>query len=337
MKRIILAVFFMALALLVSCSTDVDLFADYKEVPIIYGLLDYNADTNFIKITHAIEGGDNALISANNPDLNNYPEKLDVRITEFRNGDSIRQFVLDTITIHNKQNGLFYAPAQKMYYTTEHLCKNTPGSHYTYRLTVAFPELTLVTDAAIVGSDSYSIKSTVADFSGGNKYVLFHPAENAGVYDATMSFTFLERRSFDSDSIPRTIRWHMGTYFDTDLVQNTIDGAYAIKYHRNDLYETLRNVLGDDTLVPGLRRYLTDYPIEVTITAGGENLSQYLIYNGTINTSMNPENNYSVIDGGYGVFSSKTTKVQKMRLGGTTVPELVNDTKWGFKYIGGSL
>lgn len=337
MKRIIFAVFFMALALLVSCSTDVDLFADYKEVPIIYGLLDYNADTNFIKITHAIEGGDNALISANNPDLNNYHEKLDVRITEFRNGDSIRQIVLDTITIHNKQDGLFYAPAQKMYYTTEHLCKNTPGIHYTYRLTVVLPEQTLVTNAAIVGSDRYSIRSTVADFSGGTKNILFQPAENAGVYDATMSFTFLERRTFNSDSVPRTVKWHMGTYFDTDLVQHTYDGAYVIKYHRNDLYEALGNFIGDDTLVPGLRRYLTDYPIEVTITAGGQNLSQYLIYNGTEYTSMNPGNSYSGIDGGYGVFSSKSTRTQKMRLGGTTVPELVNDTKWGFKYIGGDL
>ena len=116
------------LATLPSCSTDVDLLADGADVPIVYSLLDLDADTNYVKITHTMNANGTAF-NANNPDLANYPGKLDVRMTEFCNGDSIRQFIFDTITIHNKEGGLFYSPAQKLYYTTEHLSKNTPGKN----------------------------------------------------------------------------------------------------------------------------------------------------------------------------------------------------------------
>lgn len=39
-----------------SCSTEVDNYADYKDITIVYGLLESKADTNFIKITKAFLG-----------------------------------------------------------------------------------------------------------------------------------------------------------------------------------------------------------------------------------------------------------------------------------------
>ena len=108
-----------------SCSTDIDLYAEYKQMPVIYGLLDANADTNFIKITRAFYVQGDAYQVALNPDSSNYPGKLDVRLIEFCNGDSIREIILDTITVHNKKHGVFYAPSQKLYYTTEPLCMNS--------------------------------------------------------------------------------------------------------------------------------------------------------------------------------------------------------------------
>lgn len=334
MKRIILADFFMALALLVSCSTDVDLFAEYKDIPIIYGLLDYNADTNFVKITHAMGFHEDMGAAAQDPNLNDYPGKLDVFITEFRNKDSIRQIVLDTITIHNKQDGIFYAPAQKMYYTTEPLHKNTGGTNYTYRLTVKLPEQTVVADAAIVGTNDNPFRSSVVDFSGGTRVIMFNPVRNAGVYEARMAFSFLEQRTPNSDSVLRTIEWPIGTFFSIDLNHHLVDGACVISYAGYGIGPELENFFGNDTAVPGLTRYLSDYPFKVILTAGGENFAQYLLYNNSAHTSLTPENNYTVIEDAYGVFSSKTTRIGKMRPGGTTLPDLLH-TKWGFKYVGG--
>ena len=113
------------MAFFASCSTDVNIYADYKEFPIVYGVLDVNADTNFIKITRSFYVQGDPYESALNPDSSNYSGKLDARIVEYCNGDSVREFILDTITIRDKSEGLFYAPLQKMYYTTERLPMKT--------------------------------------------------------------------------------------------------------------------------------------------------------------------------------------------------------------------
>ena len=323
----------------VSCSTDVDLFADRKDVPVVYGLLDAQADTNYIKITHAIMPDDNPTNAAADPLQNDYPGKLDVRLTEFCNGDSLRQIILDTITIHNKQEGVFYAPKQKLYYTTEHLNPNSTSKHYRYRLTITLPDRTLITDTDMVGSDEFRIVSGTADFSGGYldkaaSFLLFLPAENAGIYDIAMSFTFYECRTFASDTVKRTIQWPMGSYYTTQLLHQMEADAYKVYYNHNVLFEELEEVLGDDTLVPGLRRYLTDFPITVTVQAGGERLAQYRYYHSV--EAFNGEGDITLMDGAYGVFSSKMTQTKRLRLGGTTLPELMYQTKWGFRMMGGN-
>ena len=108
------------LAIFSACSTDVDIYADYKDVPIVYGLLDYRADTNFIKITRAFCGTNDDPINAHEvaliADSSNYPGKLDARLVELKStiGSQYeptgREFVLDTMTIHDKEEGTFYSP-----------------------------------------------------------------------------------------------------------------------------------------------------------------------------------------------------------------------------------
>ncbi len=87
--------------------------------------------------------------------------------------------------------------------------------------------------------------------------------------------------------------------------------------------------------VSGVRRLITDYPIEVIIEAAGENLRQYIYLNDSTIGIAASDSEFLLIDGGYGVFSSKMTISRPIRLGGETVPELLEMTHWGFKFIGG--
>ena len=328
------------LLMLSACSTDIDLYADYKQVPVVYGLLDANADTNFIKITRAFHVEGDAYQAALNPDSSNYPGKLDVRLVEYCNGDSIREIVLDTVTIHDKAPGVFYAPAQKLYYTTEPLCQNASGKIYSYRLKVVLPERTLTTQTAMVGNSGYGIQSLGVNFS--KQYFgmvprkfLFRPATNGRFYQVTMSFTFLEQRTPDSDSVPRTMMWEVGIFNEEFCAQNAEDNVYAFPYRPEDFYKSLTAFLGEDTAIVGLKRYIGDYPVEVSIVAGGENLRQYVYNNDPSNGFALGDNEFSLIDGGYGVLSSRMTTKRAVRLGGETVPELVANCYWGFEFIGG--
>lgn len=341
MKRFFLLLYLPLFAFLFSCSTDVDLYADYKEVPIVYGLLDATADTNFVKITRALYvQGDAYQAAAANPDSSNYPGKLDARLVEYCNGDSIREIMLDTITLRNKEQGIFYAPLQKMYYTTEPLCVNGTDKLYSYRLKVVLPERTLTTKTDIVGNGGFDFQSLAVNFS--KEYIgmvprrfLYYPAVNATFYDVSMSFTFLEQRTPDDDSVPRTMTWDVGTFFESNLSSNMDGEAFIFTYRPEDFYASLDKFIGGDTNVVGLKRYIEDYPVEVTIAAGGEKLRQYIYENDPSYGFVGGNNEFTLIDDGYGVFSSRMTIKRYVRLGGETVPDLVKERKWGFKFIGG--
>ena len=157
MKKLFILLYLPLAMLFHACSTDIDLYADYKEMPIIYGVLDANADTNYVKISRIFSVEGDAYQTAQNPDSSNFAGKLDVRIIEYCNGDSLREIILDTITIHNKELGIFYAPEQKLYYTTEPLHFNGKKDHYSYRLKVVLPNRILTTKAEIVGNNSFGM------------------------------------------------------------------------------------------------------------------------------------------------------------------------------------
>ena len=340
MRKYLLVIIMAFLAAFTCCTTDIDLYADYKEVPVIYGLLDADADTNYVKITRVMSVKGDAYQMALNPDLSNYPGKLDARIVEYCNGDSLREIILDTITIHDKEQGVFYAPEQKLYYTTEPLHINDQKDHYSYQLKVALPDRTLTTKADMVGNSSFGLQSLAVNFSKEYfgmvpRQFLFHPAINGAFYQVSMAFTFLEQRTPDGDSVPRTMYWDIGTFSDDYFLYHTDGDAYVFPYRPEDFYAALKEFIQGDTAVAGLKRFIGDYPVEVRITAGGERLRQY-VYNNDVSSGFvlgDPE--FSLIDGGYGVFSSRTTIRQSVRLGGETVPDLVAMPYWGFKFIGG--
>lgn len=338
MKRICFALCLPFAVLFFSCSTDVDLYADYEEKPVVYCLLDAKADTNFVKITRTFFVKEDAYQIAANPDSCNYPGKLDVCMVEYCNGDSIREIVFDTITIHNKEQGIFYAPHQKLYYTAERLCMNTKSEKYSYRLKIVLPDRALTAETKMVGSNYFNVQSLGLNFSkeyfGTRRPFLFRPAINADIYHVTITFTFLEQRTPDADSVPKTMVWDKGYYYEGDLANSMMEGYYVFKYRPEEFYAHLIEFIGGDT-VSGVRRLLTDYPTEVIIEAAGENLSRYIYFNDPTNGIAAGDSEFSLIDGGYGVFSSRMSVSRPIRLGGETVPELMEKTNWGFKFIGG--
>lgn len=63
-------------------------------------------------------------------------------------------------------------------------------------------------------------------------------------------------------------------------------------------------------------------------------MEEYMLFNGLTGDVAQSHPEYSPIEGGIGLFSSRCYRTQKARLAGTSVPELIN-LNWGFKYSGG--
>lgn len=323
------------LGVLASCSTKVDLYADYKDIPVIYGLIDATADTNVIKIVRAFSGSDEASIDATQvaliPDSCNYPGKLDARIVEYKNvyGNNYqptgRELVLDTMTIHNKQEGAFYYPNQKVYFTTGRFNENTSAVRYKYKLHVLKGNDTISAETGIVGGEDFSIITSMVIFSAEpsdkTSRVTFKPADNAVVYDVKMQFNYQENRN--GQIANKDVHWSFGTKSIEDL--NYEDGSYYLKYGENMLFNYLNGAIGADTV--NVERYIGDFVI--SISAGGDELYNYIQINSPSAGFSQTVPDYTNINGGFGVFSSRITLNKIVRLSARTQVDLYNKP-WRF-------
>ncbi len=319
------AVFFFTI-MFPSCKPEVDVYADYKEVPVIYGLIDYTADTNFIKITRCINfGDDNPYHVIQNPDSLFFPGKLDVRLVEYKNGEKTRELQLDTI--------------RRLYYTAEKLCKNTKDDKYTYELRTLINGQEIVSRADMVGGKDFRIATPHLNFSkqyfGVFMKFKFTPADNAAFYDVNVKFRFKEQHLDSNDTIDLVTTVFGGRYYAGHLEYNAEDGKFIVLYKPEYLYTSLGKFLGDDTLRKDVYRYITEYPIEITLEAAGIDYLNYLTYYdpSAANAQGLPPLN-CVGEGAEGLFSSRTRLKVRGRLAGEALPDLLA-LDWNFSFMGG--
>ena len=345
--HLLLFVFFGAF--FASCSTDVEMYTDYKDVAIIYGLLNYQSDTNYIKITRAFCGTNDDPINAHEvaliADSSNYPGKLEARLIELKStiGSQYeptgREFVLDTMTIHDKEEGTFYSPDQKVYYTTEQLNASTNGSRYKYRLKVVKPDGDTVTaQTTMVGDEEFRILSGSANFQLGHTNamgkIVFRADGMASLYDVKVRFNYSEQH------VGEEMKWkHISRSFGTKtidkyLLEEGTENTYYLQYSLNWLFNALESAIGSDTVVdgnhPNVVRHIGGFVI--SISAGGDDMSMYYSANqAQLNSPMSLVSLYTNIDGGYGLFSSRTTIEKTVKLTLFATRDLYSVTAWGFK------
>lgn len=347
MKKAIYSLVVFACIAISACSTKVDLYADYKDIAVIYGLVDINADTNFLRISKAFCGSNDNPINAYEvaliSDSSNYPEKLDAYIIEFQRtlGQQYqatgRKLLLDTLTIHNKEQGLFYAPDQVLYYTTEKFFPSENGNRYKYQLVIVKPNGdTLKAETTPVGG-KVSLLGTLANFqsrpSEATNKLSFRSSPEGQLYDIKMQFNYREQHTGQTMT-RKHVSWSYGsrTLEGYDKVPGTED-VYFMEYSVNTLFNYLSTAIGSDTIWdanhPNVVRHIDNFV--VTLSVGGHELYESFLMNSVLNNGLTT-NAFSNIEGeGIGLFSSRTNIVKTMGLTSSTLTDLFGMEAWGFK------
>ncbi len=104
--------------ILFSCETDFDTTADWKDITVVYGLLDQKDSLQYIKINRAFLGEGDALMFAKENDSINYPFPLRVWLEEWDyNGNKLQTIEFDTATTYKPDdpNAVFSTGAQRVY------------------------------------------------------------------------------------------------------------------------------------------------------------------------------------------------------------------------------
>ena len=332
---------------LFSCSTDVDIYADYKEIPVVYGLIEAKADTNYVKITRAYCGSNdnpiNALEVAQVYDSSNYPGKLDAYVVELKSTDegqtyqpTGRRFFLDTLTVHNKAFGVFYAPHQLIYYTTEHFNTKQGNNKYRYRLYVVPPYHDTVTAETSVAGGNVSVSQAQISFqstpSNAVSRLTFMSADEAVLYEIGMRFEYWESHS-GQPMTKKQIEWSYEprTLEMFEKVENT-DNLYRLYYSVNTLFNLMETAIGNDTVWdadhPNVIRQMGDFT--VFIAAAGEDFNNFYQFLQSTQSGLSLSTEYTNIEGGCGLFSSRIFVSNIVPLSSTTKYDLFRKP-WGFQ------
>jgi hypothetical protein len=325
MKYVLALVTAISLFSFSQCSTEVDLYAEFKEITVVYGLIDYSDDTIWLKITKAFTGPGNALEMAQNPDSSNFPSKLDVRLEGNRNGVQLDPITFDTLTINDKKAGdtVFYYPYQLMYYAVAELDED------------ASYELKILTGNNEVGSSTAMVKnfaitkprnimSFVSQGEPADGTIEWNSAPNGKRHEAVYVFNYKELRPGEEDTLYMDISWYLGSQesIETDGGEDMLE-----RYSGDQFYGRLNEELPD---IPNVQRWAG--PIDIYISAGTQELQNYISINNAQGSLLTEIPVYTNIDNGTGIFASRHTATRSVELSVLSLKYLVEGNELGFLY-----
>jgi hypothetical protein len=326
MRTIIPGIFLLALLYFSRCSTEVDIYADYKDITIVYAILDYSDDTTWVKITKAFAGPGNALEIAQIPDSSNYPFKLDVRLQGVRQGQDLEPLLFDTLTITNKRAGdsIFYFPNQLMYYAVGEL---DPEASYT--LSVFIGEREINSETQMVKNFAITRPRNRISFIGpqgepADGTIEWNSAENGKRYESFYVFNYQELRPGESDTLDLTVTWFLDSQqsIDTDGGENMEE-----RYSGEAFYGRLEDDLAD---IEDVKRWAGT--VDLYIAAGNQELQNYIAINASQGSLLDEVPVYTNINNGIGIFASRHTVSRSVELSTNSLSYLVEGTDLGFLY-----
>jgi len=298
-----------------ACETDFDIDAEWKEITIVYGLLDQLDTNHYFRINKAFLGG-NALEVVKIEDSSSYKNDLEVVLEGWNAGSLMQSINCDTTTISDKDTGMWYNPYMVVYKGEGILNEN-----YEYRLfiknTVSGKEITAETKVV----QDFSI---LRPYAGGK--ATFNPgyttkfswksAENGMRYEPLIRFNYFEVPNGTTDTIPKFMLWPQGTQFATN---SSGSEELEIYVSGDAFYENLDRKL-DKTFVGHRLAGLVDYVISVA----GVEYDTYMKVNGPSFSLVQDRPEYTNIENGYGLFSSRYQETRTLQLNPLSEQEIIN-------------
>ena len=304
MKKTIITLFVFISVLFFGCSTDFDINAKWKEITIVYGLLNNSDSIHYVKITKAFLGDGDIITMAQNPDSSSYGNNLEVKIEEWKNGGYKKTYFLDTTTIYNKEPGVFYYPKQILYKFTAKL-----DSFCEYKLFIKnkitgkeINSKTIMVKGFSVSKPSINTYLNPANNSVSPNDIKWVSAEDGKRYQVFLRLTYSERLITAVDSVFKTIDFNIGTTTNT----STSSGQeMKLSYVGSSFYDFLYSNLSKDQNL-----YRWAYKAEMFFYVAGAELNTYMEVTEPSSSIIQEKPSYTNIngDGAIGIFSCRYRK-----------------------------
>jgi hypothetical protein len=292
-----------------SCSEELNLTGDFKETVVVHGLLDRSDSVHYIKINRAYIGPGNATNIAQIPDSSYFADVV-ATVKEYIGTSTTpsRTWTLQDTLIDNKEDGVFYAPEQKVYYFHT-IGQEALKEDATYHLDISVKggsinvhgETTIVKNISSPTS-SQNFQFKFVDNNGA--YIPTAVTSNVGtssVMNAKLRIAFNEYRA----GVPtlKTFDWVLGE------VEVNPGENQTFSANGETFYNLIKDNVTNDPLIDQ-RRFVS---ITTILTGGAEELYNYMTVNKPSSSLAQTKPTYTNLsiqgDGRViGIFSSRRTE-----------------------------
>ena len=302
----LLLVAFMLISL-ASCKKNLEVNADWKDVTVVYGLLDQTDTLHYVKVTKAFLGPGDALQFAQLIDSSEYAQPLQVTMSEYNGSLLLRTLVLKDTLITNKDSGIFYAPFQHVYYTASKLLPT-----FRYHLTIKniVTQKVVEGDATLIGEmdiDKPAIFTRVSFQSGKSSEVKWTSATSGKRYQVNIRIRYAEATvGVPNSTVIKSLDWLALS----NIRSLTDKGGQTMDYFINGdaFYMFMGAQLHYTDTVNGQRvtRALRD--CDYIFTVGSEDLNTYMDVTEPSNTIVQEKPAFTDIINGIGLFTARVVQ-----------------------------
>lgn len=345
MKHSIISLFVLGLSIIfTSCKNDLKVLAPGKESVSVYGILNPNQSIQNIRINKVyLTDGDALAAGQDNSTINYGPNELTVTLQRFMSGsttptltsvgNSIKKQIVLTETVVTTEGGTF-STSQRIWQTTDRLytsgiykltVKNNttgtvftsqatiidsikpfgtqqpmpllfiPSNRYTYPMHGDYPANPISTDKPkYVNYDNTSVTYPIK----------FRTLPNARLYGLVMRFHYIDSL-LDGSVNYNFVDYNFATAKSSDLVGGTFMENFT--FLGDNFYKNLGNEMAKKSSANVKNR--RSFYMEYIVSAGSEDLSDFLQINAPSNSIAQDKPLYSNIDGGVGIFAGRSTTI----------------------------
>ena len=317
---VLLAFFIVTVTGFWSCETDVNLNADWKDIPVVYGLLNQKDDVHYVKINKAFLGKGDAMKMASELDSITYkPKNLDVKLIEMNEDNPVRSIPMDTTMIHDVDSGAFSYPDQIVYRTIGNSVDLS--TDYQYRLEIYNKKYDKYIEGETELIHDFSIKRPIAGqelvsyTSPFPSKVKWSSAKRGRVHQ--LSIRIFYTNYFDNGDVKKqSIDW---TFPEKEA--NTLKGGeeQVTTIRGQQFYIFLKNSIPE---LPNVERTLDS--VRYIVSVANDDFNIYMKVNEPSNSIIRKRPEFSNVSNGIGLFASRYHKHRTLQLNSESQDTLVD-------------
>ncbi len=286
-----------------SCDKEIKINDDYKDITIVYGLIDPLDSISYLRIEKAFLSDGDIFQAAQVADSNIYSYKLDVKILDDQGSEIV---VFDTVTVFNKEEGVFYAPVMMVYYAvTKGLFKDDESYHLQINNPRTGDQITASTK--LINGDDVNIDKPNARISfEKDGDIEFDSEVDMRLYQANIRFYYGEEDLVTGDSAGYYVDW-----VQTAVTSQTLLGGedLEIPYSGDAFYANLENNIPVNA---DAVRYIGT--VDIILSVADDIFNIYMDVNKPSASLVIDRPAYTNINNGYGIFASRSKTIKNVTL-----------------------